>query len=477
MKKIFYLLSTLLIVLFALFTFSGCCLVHDFSNPVIYGPTCTNSGYTLLVCSICGETHKSDYVPPISHATYISEKGCEPTCTQNGYSDELTCKTCGKITQSRYIIPATGHSIEITKEEVLPTCTESGLSSEQKCSVCDALLQAQTTLQAYNHADSDNNSLCDYCGIPHGNNIIPIASVADLKAINSNLSGVYQLTANIDLTGQAWIALGGKTEPFTGYLLGNNFTIKGLSFENSENALFYCISGTVDGVVLENVAFTSVGYSTYMGGLAIYNKGVIKNCTLKGSNTIVQSISRTQQTGGLSLNGTKSTFRNVFGGMCSVNEGTIMNCTVTKSFTSSYFNENKFYLATGLIPPLNARMYASTSECIIYFGNMCGENKGIVSDCNVLSADTNSISVFAYYSGYGSSYAKTNAYIGSIVGINSGTVKSCIAKPSVVVENVGDSETNSDKGGKYPTLNLYMDDLYKGLIGKNDGTIETTVYQ
>lgn len=477
MKKIKYLITVLGLMFLISIMFTGCCITHEYGTPVIHEPTCTQKGYTLFTCSKCGDSYQDDFVSALGHSTYVSKEGSEPTCISNGYCVELTCRVCEEIVQEKETIPATGHSIIITKEEIPATCTESGLTAEHSCSVCNALLQVQTTVEPYNHADSDGNSLCDRCGIPHGNNIIYIDSAEDLKSINNNLSGIYQLSANIDLTGQSWIALGSDTSPFSGYLYGNGYSIRGLAFSNSSNALFSYVSGVIDGVVLENVSFSSTDYSANMGGLAIYNKGTIKNCSLNGTNTINQSVSRTQSTGWPSYGGSKVTYKNVFGGFCAVNEGTVSNCTIVKSFGSNFSNKNYFKLSPAvLFPPIGAEMYESTCESTIYFGGICGENKGNIVNCTVLNADANSIHVVADFDSYGSSYAITNAYIGSITGLNSKTVSNCSAKASVVVENVGSTSTNGNNGGQHPKLNLYMDNTYNGIVGKNNGTVENTLY-
>lgn len=459
--------------------FTGCCIKHEYGDPVVHAPTCTQRGYTLFACSKCGDSYQDDFVSALGHSTYVSKEGTEPTCVSNGYCDELTCRVCGEVVQEKEIISATGHSIIITKEEIPATCIAQGLTAEHHCSVCNALLQAQVTIEPYNHADSDGNSLCDRCGIPHGNNIIYIDTVEELKAINNNLSGVYQLSANIDLTGQSWIALGSDTSPFSGYLYGNGFTIKGLSFSNSSNALFSYVSGVIDGVVIENVSFSSTDYSANMGGFAIYNKGTIKNCYLKGTNTISQSISRTQTASWPSYDGSKVTYKNVFGGLCAINEGKISNCTIDSSFSSTFSNKNYFQINLGLgslFPPIDGQMYESICESTIYFGGVCGENKGTITNCIVTNADASKISVVADFDKYGSSYAITNAYIGSIVGVNSKNVSNCSAKSSTVVENVGSTSTNGNSGGQHPKLNLYMDNTYRGIVGKNNGTVDNTLY-
>ncbi|MDE6086059.1 MAG: hypothetical protein K2G40_06630, partial [Muribaculaceae bacterium] len=56
----------------------------------------------------------------------------------------------------------------------------------------------------------------------------PIGSAADLAAIGKDLSGEYELTADITLEGE-WLPIGNTADPFTGTLDGKGYTIKGLS--------------------------------------------------------------------------------------------------------------------------------------------------------------------------------------------------------------------------------------------------------
>lgn len=477
MKKIKYLVIVLGLTFLLSALFMGCCTNHQYEVVQIYSPTCTEEGYTIFACVNCGERYSSNYISALGHSTYISNAGIAATCTKDGFTDELTCSRCNAIIQARESIPATGHTSIVTKEKLEATCTSTGLCEELHCNTCGQMLQEQTVTEALGHKDLDDNSLCDLCGIPYGDNVIYVDSAEKLKAISNDLSGVYQLVSDIDLSQSPWIALGSETTPFSGYLFGDGYAIKGLSFYNSSNALFSYVSGVIDGVVLEDVSFSSIDFSANMGGLAIYNYGTIKNCSLKGTNTITQSVSRTQSTAWPSYDGSKVAYINVFGGLCSINEGTVSNCRIVNSFGSTFSNKNYFKLKpASLFPPIGAEMYESTCESTIYFGGICGENKGIITNCFVLNADASSINVIANFNKYGSSYAITNAYIGSITGVNSKSVSNCSAKPSVVVENVGSTSTNGSNGGQHPKLNLYMDDTYRGIIGKNDGAVESTLY-
>ena len=449
----------------------------NLKQPVVYAPTCTVDGYTFFECLDCGSTYVDNIVPALGHSTKVTKEAKAPTCSSSGYTEELSCTVCNEVVQNASIIPETGiHVPIITKPSVAPTCNVTGLSEEIHCEVCDIIIQKQEILDALHHTDSNTNSLCDNCGIPYGNDIIFISNVEELKRIDSNPSGVYQLTADIDLSGEPWIALCSKNAPFSGYLYGNNFSIKGLSISDTSGALFSYVTGTIDGIKIENLKFSSKNCSVNIGGVAIYNLGTIKNCILSGNNTITQSVSRTQSTKWPSYDGSKVSYKNIFGGLCAVNEGTISNCKVVKSFNSSFTNKNYFKLAPAFPPPVTGEMYKSTCESTIYFGAICGENKGKINDCTVSHGDSNLINIVADYDKYGSSYAITNAYIGSLVGVNSKTVTNCSAKASAVIKELGSDSSSGSNGGQHPKLNLYMDNKYRGIIGKNGGTVENTLY-
>ena len=115
--------------------------------------------------------------------------------------------------------------------------------------------------------------------------VIEISSVDELAAINSNLSGHYVLTADIDLAGMEWMPIGAfvpgggeegeqpdMTAAFTGKLDGQGHTIRNLTINQPEAwamGLFGCIANaeignftlenaTVDGMMM---AADIVGYT------------------------------------------------------------------------------------------------------------------------------------------------------------------------------------------------------------------------
>ena len=63
---------------------------HEYTSTVI-SPTCSNKGYTLYKCTICGESYEADYVDKTPHIYATSTTS--PTCTTEGIT-RYTCTNC-----------------------------------------------------------------------------------------------------------------------------------------------------------------------------------------------------------------------------------------------------------------------------------------------------------------------------------------------------------------------------------------------
>ena len=96
---------------------------HSYKSEVI-APTCTENGYTLHTCTVCGDSYKDNETEATGHS-YKSEV-IAPTCTENGYTLH-TCTVCGdsyKDSETK----AKGHTYtsKITKAA---TCKEDGVKT------------------------------------------------------------------------------------------------------------------------------------------------------------------------------------------------------------------------------------------------------------------------------------------------------------------------------------------------------------
>lgn len=125
-----------------------------------------------------------------------------------------------------------------------------------------------------------------------------ITNVADLQAVANNMSGDYELGANIDLHGVNWIPLGASADQlstpneFTGTFDGKGYKILNLTInsntraENNKVGLFASLGDcTISNLVIENAIITDEGYNPHVGilaGRAYYTKPTITNVSVQG---------------------------------------------------------------------------------------------------------------------------------------------------------------------------------------------------
>lgn len=104
-------------------------LAHSFGAGKLVTPTCTEGGYTLRKCAICGYEEKQDEKDALGH-NYKETETVAVGCEQDGYV-ESQCELCEDIKREN-IVKATGHTWVAGKVHE-PTCTEEGYT-EYSCS-------------------------------------------------------------------------------------------------------------------------------------------------------------------------------------------------------------------------------------------------------------------------------------------------------------------------------------------------------
>ncbi len=104
--------------------------IHEWDEGSYVPPTCTEQGYTLFTCTICGDTYGDNFQDAWGHdLCYVS--GYPATCTEPGCEDYEFCLRCSYTTYVE--IPAVGHSYEITVID--PTCHDDGYTI-YNCTTC-----------------------------------------------------------------------------------------------------------------------------------------------------------------------------------------------------------------------------------------------------------------------------------------------------------------------------------------------------
>ncbi len=95
---------------------SGNPLGHTYAasdKGTVVAPTCVAEGYTYKTCTRCKEeiTVEGSIKPidPLAHKSVITVAKVEPTCTEVGYSAEMTCAHCEIVLDTVREIPALGH--------------------------------------------------------------------------------------------------------------------------------------------------------------------------------------------------------------------------------------------------------------------------------------------------------------------------------------------------------------------------------
>ena len=61
-------------------------------------------------------------------------------CTEDGYTGDEVCKTCGETVKKGEVIPALGHKTQLVGAKAA-TCTEDGYTGDQVCTVCQEVVK------------------------------------------------------------------------------------------------------------------------------------------------------------------------------------------------------------------------------------------------------------------------------------------------------------------------------------------------
>ena len=126
-------------------------LGHDTQLVGAKPATCTEDGYTGdEVCKTCGVTvKKGEVIPATGHDTQLV--GAKPaTCTQDGYTGDEVCKTCGVTVKKGETIPATGHDTQLVGAKPA-TCTEDGYTGDEVCKTCGVTVKKGEVIPATGH--------------------------------------------------------------------------------------------------------------------------------------------------------------------------------------------------------------------------------------------------------------------------------------------------------------------------------------
>ena len=110
--------------------------VHNYVNPVVVEPTCTQKGYTKYQCSGCekAKIDENSYTKALGHDSEL-KNAKEATCKEAGYTGDEVCKVCGETVKKGQTTAKLAHTYDEGKITAEPTCTAEGVKT-YTCTVC-----------------------------------------------------------------------------------------------------------------------------------------------------------------------------------------------------------------------------------------------------------------------------------------------------------------------------------------------------
>ena len=268
--------------------------------------------------------------------------------------------------------------------------------------------------------------------------------------------GYYKLTANISLNKRIdgervlWVPVGiGAGKPFKGTLTNpdgfviEDMMIKANSTETTSYfGLFGYVTGTVDGVILENAQLRINGITElFYAGLICgeLHEGSMKNCSTKGAEGSSQNYSIITVEG-ITLTPTKPSEGVAIGGLVGFNSG----------YVDQYDAEHG--RMASCVARTQITLKGNGASCVTA-GGIVGHNYGKMLDCHAVVDMTATDFSTTYID---DDYLGKNSYLGGIIGkVLGGPVKFCSASGDIRA-GVGSNEVT---GGAFGYVNTAYNDI------------------
>ena len=135
------------------------------TSQVTTQPGCESTGVRTYTAAVTfeGQTYtdtKTEALPATGHDTEIVGAKAA-TCTEDGYTGDEVCKTCGETVKKGETNPATDHDTQVVGAKAA-TCTEDGYTGDEVCKTCGVTVKQGEVLPALGHDYKDGK--CSRCG-------------------------------------------------------------------------------------------------------------------------------------------------------------------------------------------------------------------------------------------------------------------------------------------------------------------------
>lgn len=214
---------------------------------VVTAPTCTAKGYTTHTCSRCQDSYTDSYTNIIPHSWSGWTTTIYPDCDDDG-SRYRTCSGCGKTETET--IEATGHSTTYHPGKDA-TCTSDGYTGYNQCTECGDIVDGKYRIPAKGHTEVTINGYSATC------------------TLDGKTDGVKCSVCGVTLTAQTTIpALGHRMESDWGVYKAPTCTATGIERRYCSNCNYYesrsipALGHSYSGKVTPATCTTG-GYTTY----------------------------------------------------------------------------------------------------------------------------------------------------------------------------------------------------------------------